>query len=175
VLVDTGAACTVVAMSVVHELGLRADWLNGEAGGAGGPLDQYMIHGANLRLGAFTPRGRSLVGLDFAQINAPLLAQGSAAVDVIVGVDVFDVHAAVIDYPSQLREREDGRRLQLGAHRHPVVAEEHARLLRHRIAGGQRSAVGARGDRERDEASGEAVREQAVHVHGMDPPPVRGQ
>jgi hypothetical protein len=100
VMVDTGAACTVVAMSVVEALGLRAEWVNNEAGGAGGALDQYMIYGADLRLGPFAPRVRGPVGLDFAHINAPLLAQGSAAVDVILGVDVFDAHAAVIDYPS---------------------------------------------------------------------------
>jgi hypothetical protein len=34
-------------------------------------------------------------------MNAPLRAQGSAEVDVILGVDVFDAHAAVIDYTSQ--------------------------------------------------------------------------
>lgn len=39
VLVDTGAATTVLAMSVVQALGLRSEWLNREAGGAGGPLD----------------------------------------------------------------------------------------------------------------------------------------
>lgn len=100
VLVDTGAACTVVALAVVRELGLSAEWINGEAGGAGGPLDQYMVVGAALRVGAFARRVRGPVALDFTQINAPLLAQGSAAVDVILGVDVFDAHAAVIDDPS---------------------------------------------------------------------------
>ena len=99
VLVDTGAACTVVALSVVRELGLSAEWINGEAGGAGGALDQYMVGGADLRLGSLAPRMHGPVGLDFAHINAPLLAQGSVAVDVILGVDVFDAHAAVIDYP----------------------------------------------------------------------------
>jgi hypothetical protein len=39
--------------------------------------------------------------LDFEHVNAPLRAQGSSEVDVILGVDVFDAHAAVIDYPSQ--------------------------------------------------------------------------
>ena len=37
VLVDTGAACTVVAMSVVEALGLRSEWIDRGAGGAGGP------------------------------------------------------------------------------------------------------------------------------------------
>lgn len=101
VLVDSGASCTVVALSVVRELGLRSDRLDGGAGGAGGPLDQYLVHGADLRLSGFAPRVGRPVGLDFTQINPPLLAQGSAAVDVILGADAFDAHAAVLDYPSQ--------------------------------------------------------------------------
>lgn len=101
VLVDSGASCTVVALSVVHELGLRSEWIDGGAGGAGGPLDQFLIHGADLRLGGFAPQLRGPVGLDFTSINAPLLAQGSTAVEVILGADAFDAHAAVLDYASQ--------------------------------------------------------------------------
>ncbi len=101
VLVDTGAAATVVAMSVVQELGLQSEWINKEAGGAGGALDQFRIDGAVLRLGEFAPRVRAFIGLDFENINVPLRAQGSKEVDVILGVDVFDAHAAVIDYLSQ--------------------------------------------------------------------------
>jgi len=101
VLVDTGAACTVVAMSVVQALGLPSEWINGDAGGAGGPLDQFRVDGADLRLGSFIPRVAGPIGLDFEQVNAPLRAQGSTEVDVILGVDVFDAHAAIIDYSSQ--------------------------------------------------------------------------
>jgi hypothetical protein len=101
VLVDTGAACTVVSMTVVQALGLRSEWLNGEGGGAGGALDQFRVDGADLRLGSFIPRLAGPVGLDFEHVNASLRAQGSAEVDVILGVDVFDAHAAVIDYPGQ--------------------------------------------------------------------------
>lgn len=101
VLVDTGAACTCVAMSVAQALGLRTEWVDQGAGGAGGPLDQYLIHGADFLLGVLRPRLAGPVGLDFEQVNAPLRAQGSAEVDVILGVDVFDAHAAIIDYESQ--------------------------------------------------------------------------
>jgi hypothetical protein len=101
VLVDTGAACTVVAMSVVGALGLRSEWIDRGAGGAGGPLDQFRIYGADFRLGSLSPRLAGPIGLDFEQVNVPLRAQGSAEVDVILGVDVFDAHAAVIDYTTQ--------------------------------------------------------------------------
>lgn len=47
------------------------------------------------------PRLAGPAGLDFEHVNAALRAQGSAEVDVILGVDVFDAHAAVIDYPGR--------------------------------------------------------------------------
>jgi len=34
-------------------------------------------------------------------VNAPLRAQRSTEVDVVLGADVFDAHAAVVDYPGQ--------------------------------------------------------------------------
>lgn len=100
VLVDTGAACTVVAMSLVRALGLSSVRLDEAAGGAGGSLDQFRVDGADFRLGALVPRLAGPVGLDFEYINAPLRAQGSAEVDMILGADVFDAHAAIIDYTS---------------------------------------------------------------------------
>ena len=101
VLVDTGAAVTVVAMAVVQALGFRSEWLNRDAGGAGGALDQFRVEGAILQLGSFIPRLAGSAGLDFEHVNALLRANGSAEVDVILGADVFDAHAAVIDYPTQ--------------------------------------------------------------------------
>ena len=98
---DTGAAITVVAMSVVQAVGLRSEWLNREAGGAGGALDQYRVEEAVLQLGSLTPRLAGPAGLDFEHVNAPLRANGSAEVDVILGADVFDAHAAVIDYATE--------------------------------------------------------------------------
>lgn len=102
VLMDTGAACTVVAMSIVEALGLQSEWIDQAGGGAGGSLDQFRICGADFRLGSLSPRLAGPVGIDFEHVNASLRAHGSAEVDMILGVDVFDAHAAVIDYSSQL-------------------------------------------------------------------------
>jgi hypothetical protein len=88
-------------MAVVQELGLSSEWIDRGAGGAGGALDQFRIDGADLRIGSFIPRLAGPIGLDFEHVNGALRAQGSAEVDVILGVDVFDAHAAVIDYPGQ--------------------------------------------------------------------------
>lgn len=100
-LVDTGASCTVVSMAIVRELGLRARKLDEGAGGAGGALEQFLVEGADLRLGSLVPKLAGPVGLDFEHVNAPLRAHGSTEVDLILGADVFDAHAAVIDFPSQ--------------------------------------------------------------------------
>jgi hypothetical protein len=101
ILVDTGASCTVVAMSLVQSLGLRFEKIDGDAGGAGGPLSQFLVHGGDLRFGDFIPHLSNIVGLDFEQVNAPLRAQESTEVDMILGADVFDSHAAIIDYSDQ--------------------------------------------------------------------------
>ncbi len=87
--------------TVVRSIGLRTTWLNREAAGAGGALDQYWVEGAVLQLGSFIPRLAGSAGLDFEHVNAPLRANGSADVEVILGADVFDAHAAVIDYATE--------------------------------------------------------------------------
>lgn len=101
ILVDTGASCTLIAMSLVQALGLGAEIADTDAGGAGGSIAQYLVTGADLRLGGFKPVLSSVAGMDFEHINATLADQESVAIDVILGVDVFDRHAAIIDYSSR--------------------------------------------------------------------------
>jgi hypothetical protein len=101
ILVDSGASVTVVAMALVQPLGLSAERFAHDAGGAGGAMEQFVVKGVQLQLGAFSPRLGDVAGLDFEHVNAPLRANGVPEVDVILGADVFDAHAAVIDYATQ--------------------------------------------------------------------------
>jgi hypothetical protein len=72
VLVDTGAASTVVSLSLAQQMGWK-----------------------------LTPLGRNaLVAMDLSHVNAALALKGTTPVDVILGVDVFDRQSAVIDYGS---------------------------------------------------------------------------
>lgn len=101
ILVDSGASVTVVAMDLARTLGLDAERFAHDAGGAGGAMEQFVVKGVQLRLGQFAPRLGDVAGLDFEHVNAPLRANGVPEVHVILGADVFDTHAAVIDYATR--------------------------------------------------------------------------
>jgi hypothetical protein len=70
------------------------------AGAGGTNLAVFQIVGGELRLGDVVPRPSALLAMDLAHVNAALAQKGAAAVDVILGVDVFDGQAAIIDYGS---------------------------------------------------------------------------
>ena len=101
VLIDTGAASTVVSLARARELGLTLKKLEMKGGGAGGAqLDIFHLADATLSLGDVQPRCRALLGMDLAHVNQSLALKGESPVDVILGADVFEAHAAVIDYGS---------------------------------------------------------------------------
>src|SRR2546427_6910062 len=101
VLIDTGAASTVFNLALARELGLSLQKAGHQGGGAGAArLDIYFAPGAELRLGDFRPRIPALMAVDLTHANQALALKGQSPVDVILGADVFDAHAAVIDYGS---------------------------------------------------------------------------
>jgi hypothetical protein len=109
VLIDTGAASTVVSLSLCRELGLDVVSLGRTGGGAGGAnLEIFELRGAVLRLGDVQPRPRALYAMDFAHVNQALAQKGAPGVDAILGVDVFEGQAAVIDYASASLFLRDG-------------------------------------------------------------------
>ena len=101
VLIDTGAASTIASLSRVREFGLQIEPLERCGAGAGGVnLQVFRVEGAELRLGDVVPKLATLLAMDLTHVNLALAQKGVDPVDVILGVDVFEAHEAVIDYGS---------------------------------------------------------------------------
>jgi hypothetical protein len=101
VLIDTGAGSTVVTLALAQELGLKLTALGRQAGGAGGTrLDIYQLEENSLRLDHATPRPKDLYAIDLSHVNASLAMKGATPIEVVLGIDVFEKQAAVIDYGS---------------------------------------------------------------------------
>ena len=112
VLIDTGAGRTIVDLSRARQLGLDIRPVSRCGAGAGGSnLQVFEVRGAELRLGDVVPHTDALLAMDLTHVNSALAQKGAAPVDVVLGADVFDAQAAVIDYGSAslfLRDRSDG-------------------------------------------------------------------
>ena len=102
VLVDTGAANTIVSLSSAEAFGMTLAKLPFQGGGAGAArMDVFQVSNAALRFGELALRVPSLLAMDLSHVNEALRLKGQAPVDVILGVDVFDAQSAVIDYGSR--------------------------------------------------------------------------
>jgi hypothetical protein len=109
VLIDTGAASTVLSLTLVRRLGLELVPLGQTGGGAGGAnLEVFEVRGAELRLGEVVPRPKALIAMDLSHADAALVQQGAAPVEAVVGVDVYEAQAAVIDYGTSSLFLRDG-------------------------------------------------------------------
>ena len=94
---------------MVRRLGLELVPLGQTGGGAGGAnLEVFEVRGAELRLGEVVPRPQILVAMDLSHADAALAQQGVAPVEAILGVDVYEAQAAVIDYGSSSLFLRDG-------------------------------------------------------------------
>jgi hypothetical protein len=101
VLIDTGAGSTVVSLELAQRLGLKMNLLDRKGGGAGSAqMEIYKLEENGLQLDHATPRPNALYAMDLSHVNAALAMKGATPVDVILGVDVFERQAAVIDYGS---------------------------------------------------------------------------
>ena len=101
VLIDTGAASTVVSLSLAREIGIKATSLGRMGGGAGGAqLEIFQLLDAELLLEGARPQPQSLYAMDLSHVNAALALKGTTPVDAILGVDVLAKQEAVIDYGS---------------------------------------------------------------------------
>jgi hypothetical protein len=101
VLLDTGGASTVVHLGLAQEMGLALTKMPFQGGGAGAArMDVYHAPQGALLLGTVVPRPRALMAMDLTHANQALALKGEKPVDVILGADVFEAQAAVIDYGS---------------------------------------------------------------------------
>jgi hypothetical protein len=84
-------------------LGLSLNKLAHKGGGAGGvELEVFAAtEPPELRLGSVGLRPKALLAMDLSHVNQGLHLKASEGVDVIIGVDVFENQAAVIDYKSK--------------------------------------------------------------------------
>ena len=60
----------------------------------------YRVTGAELTVGGMEPKVPDVVAVDLSHVNEGMASKGCAPVDAILGANVFDAHAAVIDYGS---------------------------------------------------------------------------
>lgn len=101
VLIDTGAASTVVSLSLAKDLSLNQVKMPSLGGGAGGAnLEIYHLPDAKLMIGEIQPKTQALFAMDLSHVNQALATKGDKSVDVILGIDVFEAQSAVIDYGS---------------------------------------------------------------------------
>lgn len=102
VLIDTGASSTVIDLALANRLGLEVSKLDLRGGGAGGTdLELFQVHDAELTVGDIPACVTMLVALDLTNVNESLALKGTGPVEAILGIDVFNAQAAVIDYGSQ--------------------------------------------------------------------------
>lgn len=98
-LVDTGAASTVVDLGYCRTRGLPLQDTGGRGGGAGGAdLPIFRLPDLDLALGGTSLRANGIYALDLTHVNGALVKKGAAGVHAILGADVLTGHRAVIDY-----------------------------------------------------------------------------
>jgi len=99
VLVDTGAASTVVDLDYCRTRGLPVEETGLHGGGAGGVhLPIFRLSGATLELSGTPLHADGLYALDLTHVNKGLTQKGGSSVQAILGADVLTHHRAVIDY-----------------------------------------------------------------------------
>jgi len=90
VLVDTGAASTVINLAPARQLGLEVTSLGRRGGGAGGvQLEIFQPRDAELELDGAHVRPNGLYAMDLSHVNAALAMKGATPVEAGVGRRCF--------------------------------------------------------------------------------------
>jgi hypothetical protein len=99
ILLDTGAASTVVDLSYCRAKGIPTRDTGKLGGGAGGiTLAIHALDGVILSLDGHPLRSDGIYAVDLTHVNEGLVAKGASRVHGVLGADVLTYHQAVIDY-----------------------------------------------------------------------------
>src|SRR5262249_42456667 len=99
ILVDTGAASTVVDLAYCRAKGIPTRDTGKLGGGAGGiTLAIHALDGATLSLDGQPLRSDGIYAVDLTHVNEGLVTKGAFPVHGVLGADVLTYHQAVIDY-----------------------------------------------------------------------------
>lgn len=99
ILLDTGAASTIIDLSYCHsrQIPLReTGMLGGGAGGVNLPI--YALGEMALTLDGSPLRSDGIYTIDMSHVNKGLATRGAAPVQAVLGADILLYHQAVIDY-----------------------------------------------------------------------------
>jgi hypothetical protein len=100
-LLDTGGSGTVLSLAVARDLNLTLAATDERGGGAGGAqMELFIVLDAEVRLDSAPLTLSTLIAMDLSHANQALAEGGEAPIELIIGVDVFTAHQAVIDYGS---------------------------------------------------------------------------
>ena len=99
VVLETGAASTVVDLSYCKATGIPTRDTGRLGGGAGGiTLAIHALDGATLSLDGYPLRSDGIYAVDLTHVNEGLLTKGASRVQGVLGADVLTYHQAIIDY-----------------------------------------------------------------------------
>jgi hypothetical protein len=101
VLLDTGAASTVVDLGFCREHGIALRETGKKGGGAGGVhLEIYALDDVQFCLGEILLKSDGIYALDLSHVNLGLTKEGAEPAHAVLGADILRYHQAVIDYAS---------------------------------------------------------------------------
>jgi Aspartyl protease len=99
ILLDTGAASTVIDLSYCRAKGIPTRDTGKLGGGAGGiTLAIHALDGVTLSLDGRPLRSDGIYAVDLTHVNEGLITKGASRVQGVLGADVLTYHQAVIDY-----------------------------------------------------------------------------
>jgi hypothetical protein len=99
ILLDTGAASTIIDLAYCRAKNIATRDTGKVGGGAGGiTLAIHVLDRATLSLDGHPLRSDGIYAVDLAHVNEGLVAKGASRVQAVLGADVLTYHQAVIDY-----------------------------------------------------------------------------